>query len=317
MMKITVLDKTALGPDTPFELLYTVGDVTMFDTTPPELILERIDGADVIIINKVKITREIIMAAKTLKLICVFATGFDNIDVNAARERGIGVCNVPGYSTDSVALYTVATTLSLVTHLTEYTRYVKCGAYTRSGVPNNLIPVYHEIKGKTWGIIGLGNIGRAVAKVALALGANVIVNKRTPVSDFECVELEELCRRSDIISIHCPLTPKTESIINKRTIALMKDDVILVNEARGAVVNERDVTDAVLSGKLGGFGTDVYSKEPFDQAHPYNEIMALDNVILTPHAAWGSYESRKRCMEIIVDNIKCFLEGKIQNRVDK
>ena len=317
-MRITILDKASLGLDTPLESLEALGELIAYDATPSELVADRAAKSDVIIINKVKITREVLFAAKDrLRLVCVFATGYDNVDVEAAKEYGVAVCNVPGYSTESVALYTVTTALSLFTHLTEYRRYVTDGSYTRSGVPNKLTPVYHEMGGKTWGIIGLGNIGRAVARVAKALGAEVIAYKRTPVEDVECVGLDELCRRSDVISVHCPLTDDTRGMINKERISLMKDGVVLVNEARGAVLNEKDVADAVLSGKIGGFGCDVYSKEPFDQTHPYNKIMALDNVILTPHAAWGSYESRKRCTEIIAQNITAFYDNKFLNRVDK
>lgn len=317
-MRITILDKASLGLDTPLDSLEALGELVAYDATPSELIAQRATASDVIIINKVKITREVLLAAKErLRLVCVFATGYDNVDIDAAKEYGVAVCNVPGYSTESVALYTVATALSLFTHLAEYRGYVADGSYTRSGIPNKLTPVYHEMGGKTWGIIGLGNIGRAVARVARALGADIIAYKRTPVDDVECVSLEELCKRSDVISVHCPLTDGTRGMINRERISIMKDGVVLVNEARGAVLNESDVTDAVLSGKIGGFGCDVYSKEPFDEEHPYNKIKTLDNVILTPHAAWGSYESRKRCTEIIAQNIAACFDGKLLNRVDK
>lgn len=317
-MKITILDKASLGLDTPLDSLEALGELVAYDATPSELVAQRAAASDVIIINKVKITREVLFAAKErLRLVCVFATGYDNVDIDAAKEYGVAVCNVPGYSTESVALYTVATALSLFTHLSEYRGYVADGSYTQSGVPNKLTPVYHEMGGKTWGIIGLGNIGRAVARVARALGADIIAYKRTPVDDVECVSLRELCKRSDVISVHCPLTDGTRGMINRERISIMKDGVVLVNEARGAVLNEIDVTDAVLSGKIGGFGCDVYSKEPFDEEHPYNKIKTLDNVILTPHAAWGSYESRKRCTEIIAQNIASFFDGKLLNRVDK
>ncbi len=315
-MKITILDKASLGDDTPLDILTEFAQVTAYDTTAPELLTERCKGTDVIIINKIKITRDVLKEAHGLKLICVFATGFDNVDVAAAKEFGVAVTNVPGYSTDSVALFTVATALSLFTHLTEYRKYVADGEYTRSGVPNKLTPVYRELSGKVWGIVGLGNIGSAVARAASALGAKVIACKRTPVKEYECVGIDELCKRSDVISLHCPLNEETREIINKERISMMKDGVMIVNEARGAVVNESDVRDAVLSGKIGGFGCDVYSVEPFGSEHPYNDIKDLDNVILTPHAAWGSYESRKRCIEIIASNIRAFFSGKRQNRVD-
>lgn len=293
------------------------GEVISYDSSTTEQAIERSADADVIILNKVKVTRQVIEGAKRLKLICIFATGYDNIDVNAAREVGVGVCNVPGYSTDSVTLFTISTTLALSSHLLEYSSFVKNGEYTRSGSPNRLVPVTHDISGKTWGIIGYGNIGRAVARVAEALGARVLVYKRTPCTDAECVSLDRLCRESDIITVHCPLNDQSYRLINEEKLDLMKPGVILVNEARGAVLDEEAVSRAVLEGKLGGFGCDVYSEEPFSNTHPYNRIMQLDNVILTPHAAWGSYEARERCINIIAENIDAFVNGKILNRVDK
>lgn len=316
-MKIVVLDKASLGEDTPFEAIEKIGEVVKYDSSTLEEAKERSADADVIIINKLKVTRELMLSAKQLKLICIFATGYDNIDVKSARELGIGVCNVPGYSTDSVALFTIATTLALSSHLMEYSDYVRSGEYTASGVPNKLTPVYHEISGKTWGIIGYGNIGRAVGKVAEALGARVIVNKRTPSNDAECVDVDTLCRESDIITLHCPLNDESRGIINAERIAMMKSNVILVNEARGAVLDEEAVATAVEQGKIAAFGCDVYSAEPFSVEHPFSRIKDMKNVILTPHAAWGSYESRKRCIEIIAQNILSYNAGEILNRVDK
>lgn len=315
-MKIKVLDSFSLGEDTPINKLSELGDLEIYPSSTPIEVIERVKDADVLIINKIKITREVIFAAEQLKLICVFATGFDNIDVSAARERCIGVCNVPGYSSDSVALITAATVLGLVTHLREYNDYVTRGEYTASGVPNKLTPVFHELKGKTWGIIGYGGIGKAVAGIAKAFGTHVIVNKRTYDPSCECVDIDTLCKRSDIITLHCPLNDQSRHLINKEKIALMKNDVIIVNEARGAVVNENDIAEAVLNGKIGGFGCDVYSVEPFGKDHPYNKIKDLKNVILTPHCAWGSYEARERCLDIICDNIRSFYSGQIKNRVD-
>ncbi len=314
-MKIAVLDKFSLGEDTPLEGLDRFGEVVVYDKTAPGEIKDRIVDVDVVIINKVKMTREVIAASDALKLICVFATGFDNIDITAANERGVAVCNVPGYSTDSVALFTVANVLALYTHLREYNDYVTSGEYSSSGIPNKLTPVYHEINGKTWGIIGLGNIGRAVADVAKAFGARVIANKRTPVSDYECVDIDTLCKESDIITIHCPLNDESRNLIDEKRLALMKKDVVIVNEARGAVVNEADVANAVKKGMIGAFGTDVYSTEPFGTDHPFYEIKDYNNVLLTPHAAWGSYESRVRCISIICENIAAFIEGERKNRI--
>ena len=315
-MKISVLDRASLGEDTPFEVIETLGDVVYYDKTDSSCAVKNISDSEVIIINKVKIDKNIIKNCKNLKLICVFATGYDNIDIAAAKKYNVAVCNVPAYSTNSVSLYTVSTVLALYTKILQYNDFVRSGKYSQSEYPNLLVPVYHEIFGKTWGILGLGNIGRAVADVAKALGCRVLATKRTPAYGFECVDLDTLCKESDIITVHCPLNESTFNIINKEKINLMKTGVVIVNEARGAVLNESDIRDGILSGKIGAFGCDVYSKEPFGIDHPYNEIKNLDNVILTPHCAWGAYEARERCVKIILENIKSFYSNGNLNRVD-
>ena len=315
IMKISILDKLSLGEDTPFERFEQFGEIECFDSTAPSEISERIKSTDIIITNKVKITDEVMAKAEKLKLICVFATGFDNIDTVSAKKYNIAVCNVPGYSTDSVTLFTISTALSLYTHLFDYRKYVASGEYSASPAPNRLVPVYHELKGKTWGIIGCGNIGRSVAKIADAFGAKVLFNTRTNNPAYSCVDIERLCKESDIISIHCPLTPETKELINAKRIALMKKDVIIVNEARGAVVDENAITDAILENRIGGYGCDVYSTEPLPSTHPYTKIMNLSNVILTPHAAWGAFEARARCVDIICQNINSFFEGSKLNRI--
>lgn len=315
-MLITVLDRNALGEDTPLSPLEKLGKIESFSTSTLTEAKERCKYTDVIITNKVKITSDIIESAENLKLICVFATGFDNIDVASARERGVAVCNVPGYSTDSVALYTVTTALSLYTKIREYSDFVRSGKYSAGNTANRLTPVYHELKGKVWGIVGCGNIGKAVLRVAEALGAKVIVNKRTPTDEFECVDIDTLCKKSDIISVHCPLNDTTRNLINSEKIALMKKDVVLVNEARGAVLDEYAVAEAIKNGSIGAFGSDVYSAEPFKTDHPFFEIKDFSNVLLTPHCAWGAYEARERCINIIAQNIENFLNGNRYNRVD-
>jgi glycerate dehydrogenase len=316
-MKIVILDRASLGADTPVDKLRELGELTVYESSTPEEVLERVCDAEVIIINKIKVTKAVFDSARSLKLVCVFATGYDNIDIQAAKEHGVGVCNVPGYSSESVALFTAAKVTALYTHLLEYRNFVNSGEYTASGVPNRLVPVYHELYGKTWGIVGYGGIGKAVARIAKGLGARVLVNKRTPADDAECVDVETLCKESDIITLHCPLNEGTRGLISKEKISLMKSSVIIVNEARGAVVVESDIRDAVLEGKIAGYGCDVYSSEPFSKDHPYNDIMKLDNVILTPHAAWGAYEARERCLNIIIENINAFVAGEFLNRVDK
>lgn len=315
-MKIVMLDVETLGKDISFEEIEKYGEVTTYPTSTQQEATERIKDADVIVLNKIKITNDVIKEAKKLKLICVSATGYDNIDLDVCRQRNIAVCNVVGYSANSVAQVTVAMVLSLSVNLSSYAQYVKNGSYTKSGIANRLIPVYHELVGKTWGIIGYGNIGKQVGKVAEALGCRVIVNKRSACDGVECVDLETLCKVSDIITIHTPLTEQTREMINQKTLSLMKKDVILVNVARGAVTDEKAICEALKNNEIGAFGTDVYSIEPFGEEHPFYGVKDMENVCLTPHMAWGAFESRKRCIEEIAKNIGAFVNGEIRNRLD-
>lgn len=312
-MKTVVLDGKALGDD--INLNIFDGETEVFGTTLQELAAERIADADVVIVNKIKLNAENLRSAKNLRLICVAATGYDNIDTDYCQKNGIAVCNVKGYSTQSVAQLTVSMALSLVMHQKEYREFVRNGGYTKSGVANRLTPVYHEVCGMTWGIIGLGNIGKQVAKVAAALGCNVLAFKRTPDSGYHCTDLDTIMKKSDIISVHLPLSDETKGIISRGKIALMKPNAIFINVARGAVADEKALAEAVLNGKIGGIGIDVYSKEPFDDRHCYNEIKDLDNVILTPHIAWGAYEARVRCLNEIKLNIESFFSGGNRNRI--
>ncbi len=315
-MKIVILDAATLGDDISLSSIQALGDCSIYKTTPDTDIAERVTDAEIIITNKKKLGEKNLADAKALKLICVSATGFDNIDIDYCKKRGIAVCNVVGYSSHSVSQLTTAMVLSLSVNLSQYTKFVTDGGYTKSGVANKLTPVYHELFGKVWGIIGYGNIGKEVASVAKALGCTVIVNKKSPVQGVDCVDLDTLCKRADIITIHTPLTDETRAMINKDHLALMKKSVILVNSARGAVTDEGAICDAVLNGEIGAFGTDVYSVEPFDDTHPFNKIMHLPNVCLTPHMAWGSYEARCRCIDEIAKNITAFKSGEVRNRID-
>lgn len=315
-MKIVILDSKTLGDDIDFSLYDKFGEVTVYDTTMPQEVQNRICGADIIIVNKVKLNSENLSCAKNLKLICVTATGFDNIDLKYCRESGIGVANVRGYSTNSVAQVTVSMALSLVNHIPIYDSYVKDKSYTASGVQNCLVPVYHEIAGMTWGIVGLGAIGRKTAQIAKALGAEVIAYNRSQKEDYTYVGIDELCRKSDIISIHLPLNNGTKGLISAEKIAMMKNTAIVINVARGAVVDERALCSALLGGKIGGLGIDVYSVEPMQPDSPYNSILTCKNALLTPHMAWGAYESRVRCMQEIEKNITAFLNGETRNRVE-
>ena len=314
-MKIAFLDASTIGSDIDLSLFERFGELKVFGTTSQDEFVKNVGDSDVIIINKLKVGRDNLPACKNVKLVCVTATGFDNIDTEYCRENGIAVCNVVGYSTQNVAQLTVAMVLSLICHLTEYNRSVADGRYTRGGVANILTPVYHEICGKTWGIVGYGNIGKQVGVVAKALGCRVIVFKRTPIEGEECVDIDTLCRECDIISVHTPLNDGTRGLISRERIASMKKDVIFINVARGAVVDEGALAEAVKEGRIGAIGVDVYSKEPFPCDHPYDEIKSFDNVIFTPHMAWGSYEARVRCCEEIVENIKAYLAGEKRCRL--
>ena len=315
-LNIVILDAASIGDDLDYGIFEKFGSLTIYDNTTEEQFEERAGNAHIILQNKYKLFEKSLSKAKNLRLVCEAATGFDNIDTNYCREHGIAVANVPGYSTECVAQLTVAMALQLIMHLPEYTSFVSSGAYTASGIANRLTPQFHELCGKTWGIVGLGNIGRKVAKIADAFGCKIIACKRTPAEDIECVDIDPLCERADIISVHTPLNDGTRSLIGEKQISLMKKDAILINVARGAVLDEGAVAKAVLEGKIGGFGCDVYSAEPFPATHPYNEIMSYPNVCMTPHIAWGGYETRMRLLSEMAQNIEAFLSGNIRNRVD-
>ncbi len=315
-MKIVFLDSKALGEDLDFSYFNDLGDVIIHDNTPQEEIHEKIVDADAIVLNKLKLNENNLKFAKKLKLICVTATGYDNIDVNYCKSHNIAVCNVVGYSSQSVSQLTVLMALSLFTKLSDYTDFVNSGNYTKSGVANRLVPVYNEIHGKIWGIVGLGAIGRQVANVATALGCKVIAYKRTPDNTVPCCNLSYLFKKADIISVHLPLTDETRGIINSDLISLMKENAILINVARGAVTDEEALAQAVLNNKIRGIGVDVYSEEPFSEDHPFYKLLGNKKALLTPHMAWGAYESRVRCMKEVHENIVAFLKGDIRNRVD-
>ncbi len=315
-LNIIVLDALSIGDDIDYSAFEKYGRVTVYPSTTPEEFKERAKDADVILQNKYRLDAKSLKYAPKLKIVCEAATGFDNIDIAYCRENGIAVTNVPGYSTDCVAQLTAAMALSLIMHLPEYTAFVSGGSYTASGIANRLTPQFHELRGKTWGIVGLGNIGRRVAEIAKVFGCNVIACKRTPVSDIECTDIDSLCQKADIISVHTPLSDSTRGLIGEKQFELMKDGAILINVARGAVLNEEAAAAAVLSGKLGGFGCDVYSAEPFPKEHPYTKIASLPNVCLTPHIAWGGYETRVRLLGEMAENLRAFLCGETRNRVD-
>ncbi len=315
-MKITLFDINAIGTDLDLSPITALGECTVYPNTRQEDMPALISNTEVAVINKLKMNKEVIDNAPKLKLICVAATGFDNIDTAYCRKKGIAVANVPGYSTHSVALVTVSMVLSLMSHLRTYSEFVESGEYTALALPNRLSPTFNDLNSKSWGIIGYGNIGKKVGEVAKAFGCRVIYNKNTPTDDSGYRDIDSLCAESDIITIHCPLNDKTLKLIDANRISLMKKNVIIVNTARGAVCDEVAICEAVKENRIGAFGCDVYSKEPFDSGHPYNEIMKLPNVCLTPHMAWASFEARTTVIKEMAENIKAYYSGKLRNRVE-
>ena len=314
-MKIILLDAKTLGSDIPLTVFSDMGEFVSYPKTSPEEAPGRIADADVIVTNKVKLRADILKHAPNLKLICVTATGYDNVDIDYCKNNGVAVCNVKGYSTECVAQLTISMALSLTNHLRVFDDYVKSGEYSKSGIQNKLTPTFNEVYGKTWGIVGLGNIGKRVADIAKVMGCRVLAYKRTPVEDYECVNLETLMRESDFISVHIPSSPETVGLISREMLSLTKEKAILINVARGNVLDEQAVADSILDGSLYGFGCDVYSTEPFPENHPYSKLSKCDNVILTPHMAWGGYETRVRLVSEVAENIKAFYKGEERNRI--
>ena len=314
-MKIVILDKDTLGADADLSPLRNAGECIEYGTTPVELVAKRVADAEVVITNKMKLNETSIGSCKNVKLICVAATGYDNIDTDFCKERGIALYNVPGYSTDSVAQVTLAMALELVTHLSQYRDFVHSGKYSVSGVANKLTPVYHEISSMTWGVIGGGAIGMKVAQIAKAMGAKVLVCRRKQEGDFPLADIDTICEQADIISVHLPLSDSTRGILSRERIEKCKKSAIIINTARGAVADEQALADAIKEGKIGGLGIDVYSKEPFPTDHPYTEILGYENVCLTPHMGWGSFEARNRCITKMAENIESFYKGNNKNRI--
>ncbi len=313
-MTIAILDRATLGSDIDLSPLRALGETYEYPSTKPEEMTDHIKDAEVIVVNKIKCNATTLDNSKNLKLICVAATGYDNVDLEYCKSRGIGLCNVPGYSTDSVAQVSVSMAMSLATHLSEYKSVVASGQYTKSGLANCLKPVFHEMSALKWGVVGGGGIGGKVAEIAKAIGCDVVVCRRKQEGDFPLADIDTVCRECDIISLHVPLTDATRNMLNRERVHTMKQGAIVVNTARGAVCDEKALADAAKNGKI-LLGCDVYSIEPFGEDHPFYEIKELDNVLLTPHMAWGAFESRTRCVKIISENIKLFFDGNPQNRI--
>ena len=320
-MKIIVLDGYRLNPgDLSWQGFEEMGELTVYDRTPlddQEEILRRIGDAEIVLTNKTPISRSTMDRCPNLRYIGILATGYNVVDTAAAREKGIPVCNVPAYGTQSVAQFAMALLLEICHHVGHHDKAVHDGAWCRC--PDYCFWDYPliELAGKTMGIVGYGSIGRAVGQMAAAFGMEVIAHSRTPWPDGSAtakyVELEELLRRSDVVSLHCPLFPETKGMINKDSIAMMKDGAILLNNSRGPLIVEQDVADALNSGKLYAAGVDVVDAEPMDPASP---LLQAKNCIITPHISWAPLEARSRLMDIAVANLKAFLAGNPVNAVN-
>jgi len=324
-MKIVVLDGYTLNPgDLTWDGLEALGDLTVYDRTVfdrsnDDLIIERIGDAEIVFTNKTPLPREVLRKAPNVKYIGVLATGYNVVDIEAAKEFGITVTNIPTYGTDSVAQMVFAHLLEICHHVAAHSEAVKNGEWTNN--PDWCFWKYSliELAGKTMGIIGFGRIGQAVGRIAQAFGMKVLAYDKYQNKDLEnetlkYVELDELLANSDVISLHCPLFDENKGIINKNTIAKMKDGVIIINTSRGPLIVEEDLAEALNSGKVYAAGLDVVSEEPIKADNP---LLKAKNIFLTPHIAWAPKESRQRLMDIAVENLKAYLNGKPINVVNK
>lgn len=317
-MQIVLLDGYASNPgDLTWEPLKEMGEVTVYDRTQPSEVVERAHDAEIIVTNKVTLTRQTLEQLPNLRLICVLATGYNTIDTLAARDLGITVCNVPAYSTDSVAQMVFAQILNMTNRVAHYARQTREGRW--SAAPDFCywdLPV-SELAGKTLGIVGLGHIGAKVASIAREFGMDVFAftsKNSIDLPDYiQKTTLEGLFGVSDILTLHCPLTPDTHELINARTLARMKRGALLVNTGRGPLVNEADVAEALASGQLGGYGADVMCSEPPAVDNP---LFDQPNAFITPHIAWASVEARQRLLNATFDNIRAFQDGHPKNVVN-
>lgn len=317
-MKIVVLDGYASNPgDISWEAMKELGELILYDRSAPEEVVERIGDAQAVLTNKITISDEIMAQCPQLEYIGVLATGYNIIDTKAAKARGITVTNIPAYSTDAVAQLTFALLLEICHQTGHHCEEVRKGRWCKSPDFCFWDGTLTELAGKTMGIIGFGNIGQKAGSIAQAFGMNILYNARRPKPELESencrfATLDELYAKSDVISLHCPQTPENEGMICRESVAKMKDGVILLNTSRGGLIREQEVADALNAGKLGAYGTDAVIAEPMDEGNP---LMTAKNCYITPHIAWAPYEARVRLMDISVENLRAWQQGKPQNVV--
>ncbi len=317
MKKIVILDGYTINPgDLSWDGLNELGEVSVYDRTPPELVRERIAGASLILTSKVLMDADVMDACPELKYIGVLATGYNNIDLEAASKRGIVVTNVPAYSTPSVAQYVFALLLEICHHVGHHSQEVRRSRWSSCEDFSFWDYPLIELSGKTLGIVGFGRIGQSVATIAAAMGMNVIFHARRPIeaANAEQVELDELFERSDVITLHTPLTPQTENLIRRETIQKMKDGAIIINTARGPIVSEADMAEALDNEKISYYATDVVNVEPIRKDNP---LLKAKNCLITPHIAWAPKEARERLIRIVVENAAAYAQGEPINVVNE
>jgi len=316
--RLHLLDAMTLGDDVPLDPLEALGSLTVHELTAPGELAARVADADVVVTNKVVLTRRTLEEAHDLRLVALTATGTNNVDLDACRELGIAVANVSGYSTGSVAQHTLALALQLVGRMPYYQRYVSDGAYGESPIFTHFGPRWHELANSRWGIVGMGAIGRRVAELATAFGARVVYHSTSGHSSHpvhEHLPLDELLSTSDVVTIHCPLNAATRALIGERELDLMKPEAVLVNVARGGIVVEDALARAIRAERIAGAATDVFAEEPLSVDSPLYAVLGSERFIATPHSAWLSVEARTRLVHEVAKNIAAFLRGEPRNRV--
>lgn len=318
-MKIVILERSSVGADVSVECIRDFGDVTIYDNTvTTQQVRERIKDADIVIANKSPLREETLKDAPGVRLICEFATGYDNCDLEYCRKRGIKVANVRDYCTAMVAQHTFTLALALSQKLFYYDNYVKSGQYSAQDRFSNFDIPFCELAGKTWGIVGMGNIGRRVAEIASAFGCRVIFHSVTGKSTCEKylkTDKDTLLRESDFLSLHCPLSSLSRNFIDREALRKMKKTAVLLNVARGQVVDNGALYEALAGGEIGAAGLDVVEKEPLEPENPLSLLKDSNRLIITPHLAWASVEARERCVKEAYENIRAFLRGEDRNIV--
>ena len=318
-MKIVILERDSVGQDVSVDSLNDLGEVTIYHNTVADEVADKVKDADIIIANKSPLNETTLKDAENVKLICEFATGFDNVDLEYCKKRGIKVANVVNYSTMAVAQHTFALCFYILEKLHHYDHYVKSGEYAAQPRFSNFDIPFTELDGKTWGIVGMGNIGRKVAQIAEVFGCKVIfysASGNSSCTDYERVDLDTLLKESDFLSLHCPLSDKTRNLIDLEALKKMKKTAILVNVARGPVVNDEALYMALTEDMIAGAGLDVTGTEPMKDSNPLSKIMDSNKLIITPHLAWASIEARNRVVEETYKNIEAFFKGENRNVVN-